>query len=296
MSQPEPEIVDRFTRVQAATAASAARDVALLLLALDLADLDAAWAAIRDRVVAIIAAQQLLSAATAAAFVSALVRLAGHNPQSGLPPLAFVGWTSAGMPVADLVDATPYIVKAAIAAGVPPPQALQSVTVRTARAATSEVQDAGRGMVEAQTRLEPQVTGWVRHVTLPACGRCLILAGRFYPKASAFVRHPQDDCQQIPVFGPPPDVGRLPTDLFHQMTDAQQGRAFTRDGARAIRDGADPASIVNARSGMDFPADPYTRGRRGRTRLSPQGIARQAGDDTVLYRRLLRENGYLSSP
>jgi len=349
--QPDPQdqLPDTYRRLQAELSAAAAAGVAGLMAGVALDRIDESWAAIRDQVVAVILLQQLYAATMAGAYFAGLMRSLGLQPQPEgvVPPLAFTGYTSAGIALPDVVDSTPVVVKVAIqqahqaqaqaaapalpvrelelvsarpvpevpAPSVPPapaapapgrtdpvPQAaLDLATRRLARIAMSEVQDAGRGALEAQLRLEPQATGYVRHVTLPACGRCLVLAGRVYTKSTGFLRHPQDDCVMLPVFGEPP-VLQSPRDLFHQMTDAQQDKAFGLAGARAIRDNADVGSVLNARRGMDAAGDSYTRTgqvgvrrrRHAPPRLSPQGVARAAGDDTVEYRRLLREHGYLT--
>ena len=169
--------------------------------------------------------------------------------------------------------------------------------------------------------LEPKIVGYERYVNLPCCSRCAVLAGRFYRKSDGFLRHPNCNCVHRPLTEAgkalPPDQD--PRALFDSLTDEQQDAAFTRDGARAIRDGADLSAVVNARwqggvrgktAGMSRPGDPYTTsgtskrsayyraertaGRKvPRRRLSPQGVAQQAGGDGVEFRRLLRENAYL---
>ena len=334
MSSPDPQALARqHYLVQTELAAAAAAGVVGLLAAFDMTDIDSSWAAISGPVVELIASYQLAAALGSAAFFVALLRAAdlAPRPEATVPPLAFAGYTAAGDSVATVVDVAPILMKVGIARAnevtspavsalpavptetaptpsrLPLPQAqveqaaLQAATARVARIAASEVHDAGTGMTEAQMRLEPQASGYVRHVTLPACDRCLILAGRVYSASTGFLRHPQDDCVMVPYFGDQVPKLQSPRDLFHLMTDAQQDRAFGAAGARAIRDGADLSTVTNAKRGMNAPGEEYTRTaapgartrRHGPRRLSPQGVARRAGDDTVLYRRLLREHGYI---
>jgi hypothetical protein len=83
-----------------------------------------------------------------------------------------------------------------------------------------------------------------------ACGRCAVLAGRWYRYDAAFERHPHCLCGQIPA---PEDLaGDALTDpklYFDSISEAEQDRAFTKAGAQAIRDGADVSQVVNARRG-----------------------------------------------
>lgn len=103
------------------------------------------------------------------------------------------------------------------------------------------------------------------------------------------------DCVHIPsreaIAG---DVQLDPRKTFESMSRADQDKAFTIAGAQAIRDGADPAKVVNARRGMYAAGDKlFTREAAGRRpRLMPQQILREAKDrDDAI--RLLRLHGYL---
>jgi hypothetical protein len=107
----------------------------------------------------------------------------------------------------------------------------------------------------------------------------------------------------------PPQSDR---DLFDAMTPDQQDRAFTVDGAQAIRDGADPGKVVNARRGMSTavtasgrnvaaPQTVYgqqlltTTAAAGRNvRLMPGAIYSLAGEDRGLAVDLLQRHGYLT--
>lgn len=79
---------------------------------------------------------------------------------------------------------------------------------------------------------------------------------------------------------------------------------FTKDGAKAIRDGADPGQVVNARRGMAVSAGRtvttegtsrrgFARSRLGgAVRLMPEQIYRDASSREEAV-RLLRLHGYL---
>lgn len=116
-------------------------------------------------------------------------------------------------------------------------------------------------------------TKWVRAVNLPCCSRCAILAGRIYKWDANFLRHPSCDCYAIPVAeNTSHDPATNVHDLFDSLSPAEQDRIFTAAGAEAIRNGADPTQVVNARRGMATP-NALTTGGKGR--LTPGGILDQ---------------------
>lgn len=186
----------------------------------------------------------------------------------------------------------------------------------------SLVADAGRIADMAGMIARPRVVSYVRVVELPACSRCIILAGREYSLSDGFLRHPRCDCTLAPRR--PGDTWELPTptSLFEQMTPVQQQRAFGTAGAHAIREGADIAQVVNARRGMTtvtrygrkvqatregttrrglygsrarkFEKAAGARYARDKTpRLMPEEIMRLADGDREYAIRLLKRNGYI---
>lgn len=183
------------------------------------------------------------------------------------------------------------------------------------------VADAGRIADMAGMIARPRVVSYMRVVELPACARCIILAGREYPLSEGFLRHPRCDCTLAPRR--PGDTWELasPTSLFEQMTPGQQRRAFGEAGVKAIAEGADVGQVVNARRGMTavtrygrevkatregttrrglygsraaaFEKAVGARYARAKTpRLMPEEIYRLA-DDREHAIRLLKRNGYL---
>ena len=114
----------------------------------------------------------------------------------------------------------------------------------------SLVADAGRIADMAGMIARPRVVSYVRVVHLPACARCITLAGRDYSLSEGFLRHPRCDCTVAPRR--PGDTWDLPTprSLLEEMTPGQQRRAFGEAGMKAIGEGADVGQVVNARRGM----------------------------------------------
>lgn len=90
------------------------------------------------------------------------------------------------------------------------------------------------------------------------------------------------------------DIRLDPRSAFDAMSTAEQDKAFTKAGAEAIRQGADPAQVVNARRGM-YTADGHlftSEAAGSRPRLMPEQILRDAEDrDDAI--RLLRLHNYL---
>ena len=197
------------------------------------------------------------------------------------------------------------------------------------------IADAGRMAKSAQIFSYPGA-GWIRVARTPCCSRCAILAGRLYKATASFDRHPNCDCDSIPVHQYADRYDELREkglffdvkDYFDSLDEKTQNKIFTVSGAEAIRDGADPNLVVNARRGMRAasgePAPVYTdsgaykrgwaaqylkeaynrhlymlpeelvpgpRGRR--TRLMPEEIYRRTGNDRDAALMMLHQHGYL---
>lgn len=155
------------------------------------------------------------------------------------------------------------------------------------RLVESLVQDAGRAAQSVAVAARPEV-GWVRHLTLPSCERCAVLAGRVYRFSQGFQRHPNCDCTMIPVTVASPDF----TYDFRELALSGQVTGLSKADRQAIRDGADPTQVINARrvSGMRESGRVLWR----RDRMTPEAIYRQASTrDEAL--ELLRRYRYLTS-
>ena len=166
------------------------------------------------------------------------------------------------------------------------------------------VADTGRQADQAAMVANKGVRAYIRVVELPACSRCIILAGREYGVSSGFLRHPRCDCTMEPVTRRHTPTPADAQDLFEQMTPAQRRRAFGEAGVKAIEDGARISSVVNARKAMasvemfgQTVQVTYTgtgsRKKKRPPRLMPEEIYKQAGDDRNYAIRLLYKNGYL---
>ena len=186
--------------------------------------------------------------------------------------------------------------------GAPPREAMRAGEVSLARLIQSEIQAAGRSADQVEMATRPQVTGYTRMLNPPSCGRCVILAGRFYRWSEGFERHPNCDCIQVPA-EEAPESGEL-VDPAEAVRKGQVN-GLSRADEEAILAGADPSQVINAHNGM-FTLDglKYTRtgttrrglaGQRlqGARRLRPEAIFRLAGDDRQEALRLLHLHGFI---
>ncbi|MDO5500323.1 MAG: hypothetical protein Q4F67_11670 [Propionibacteriaceae bacterium] len=176
-----------------------------------------------------------------AATASALSELDVGSPAAQVNPAAFGRSASDGRPLASL------FAFGSVALSSAPPDVTQRWLDRVV---VTQVGDAARAGASVTVAATPRA-GYVRAVRVGACSRCVILAGRFYRWNEGFKRHPLCQCTHIParenIAG---DLTTDPRAYFDSLTEAEQDRTFTRAGAQAIRDGADPAAVVNARRGM----------------------------------------------
>lgn len=166
------------------------------------------------------------------------------------------------------------------------------------------ISDTGRQADQAAMVANRKVVAYVRVVELPACSRCIILAGREYGVSSGFLRHPRCDCTMEPVTRRHRPQPLDAESLFESMTPVQRRKVFGEAGAQAISDGARISTVVNARKSMAqvemFGKQVHvtyvgtgSRKKKRPPRLMPEEIYRLAGDDRQHAIRLLYKNGYL---
>lgn len=148
------------------------------------------------------------------------------------------------------------------------------------------VQDAGRAAESVSVAVRPGV-GWVRHLTLPSCSRCVVLAGRVYPYSDGFLRHPGDDCVTTAVAEGDDTRVADPADLIRRG----MVRGISKADAQAIADGADFNQVVNVRrKAAGLTEAGRVLARAGRP--TPEGIYRIASDRAEAV-ALLQRFGYV---
>ena len=154
------------------------------------------------------------------------------------------------------------------------------------RLVASLVQDAGRAAQLADVTTRPTVRH-VRHLNLPSCSRCAVLAGRIYRYSTGFKRHPGCDCVMIPTTLAAPDLTYDPLELAR----SGQVTGISKADLQALEDGADFGRVVNVRSkraGLMESGQALTRAGRP----TPAGIyARATSREDAL--ELLAAAGYI---
>lgn len=265
--------------------------------------------------------QTLASYQLAAATAAARTMAGLSSVLQQVNPAAFAGVSSLGFPISEPLVAT---IDQVVPAPVEPLPAAwwddaSEFMDEVAQLIESEIQDAGRSAYQAELVASPDWQNYVRVLVPPSCKRCAILAGRIYRDLDGFRRHPGCDCVHVPVqsWEEAHDAGLVSS--FSELFERGQVRGLSEADAQAIRDGADPAQVVNATRGTSVPGvtQAYTTelfGRRAKAthfgttkrsawrkanptrlvRLRPESIYQYARDrDDAI--RLLRLYGYLTS-
>jgi hypothetical protein len=277
-------------------------------------DIQASWAKIAPSVTAVVTAGQYRAAELPGLYLPALLAEAGEAdaPLAVANPGALSGVTAWGADMGSVLDVAPRVVLSRIGTGMPVPEAMRAGQDWLTLVANTEVADAGRMAMDVNTGLRDNIIGYVRMLNGASCARCAILAGRIYHKSQAFLRHPHCDCTHQPItrsewdrHGVTPATD--PKRYFRSLSDTDQDRVFGKAGAEAIRNGADPAQVVNVTgraSGLSAPGQPYTKegaARRGvagsrlqgAPRLTPQAILDRYGNDSLAYLWALKQYGYI---
>lgn len=282
----------------------------------DPAAIRATWATqVGPAVTQIVTGAQREAASTADAYTQAMLRLQGQpeTAEGNLDPAAFSGTASDGRDLASLLELSNMYALEQIKQGATARQGLSVGGSWLAQTVGLQVLDAGRVANGVALTSRPHVSGYVRVLSLPSCGRCAVLAGKFYRWNAGFTRHPRCDCMNVPAgnAGWAKDAGFLADPL--EAIRAGKVTGLSRADTKAIlEDGADVSQVINAHRGMST-TDVYghqlkitsegmtKRGRAGKRlgdsrtpRLTPEAVYRLAGDNRAEAIRLLQRFGYLT--
>lgn len=240
--------------------------------------LDASWAEVGPQVAQQVVGAQLEAAKGADRFTAQVSSQYGFTEKpSRLIPESFTNVDGAGRSVGGLLYGAVTTTKQGVGAGLGM-QAFESGASYLASMIKTVVADLGRASA-AVSATGRGYTEYVRVINPGACSRCAILAGVSDYK-TAFKRHPACKCTSAPVEHEAPE-GTFGTasDYFDSLSPAEQERIFTKAGAQAIRDGADPSRVVSARRG----ASGVTTSR-GIGRQTTAGSGRRLERTTIGYR------------
>ena len=261
-------IVTRHRQERIATTDLATRAVVGLWRMVDVDALDSAWDFVAPQMVAAVAAAQVEAARQADRYLAAVDRLQPSGITAQLAYESFAGVTLGGREVGPEMYSAVTQTKTLIGQGVPRREAFQAGAAFLATVVGAMVQDIGR-QADMTISTAKGYSTYVRVVSPGACSRCAILAGRDdYSKP--FLRHPRCRCQMWPIKGDaadrqgpiPDDLSASPEEYFEKLSPEEQDRIFTKAGAEAIRAGADPIQVVNARRGYLGSTPPGVNMRR----------------------------------
>jgi hypothetical protein len=263
--------------------------------------IDASFAVLLPDLVTVLAAMQLLTVRNVATFLPQLIDELGLDAPAvaDLQAPAFLG-ASSGVPLETLFDTVPEQAKMWSGQGA----SLDDIEARAGSLLEgifeTQLADTSRAATSVSITARPAVTGYVRMTSSGACGRCIVLAGRFYRYNADFLRHPRCHCYGVPATR---QAGRgissSPEEMFNRLSSQEQIRAFGKANAQAIRDGADISRVVNAtgrQSGMTSTISGVkvtTEAAANGLRLVPEAIYKLAStrDEAI---SLLTKYGYLA--
>jgi hypothetical protein len=243
---PAPDVALAFDARQRGLAAATANAAGRLWSTIPAgADFDAAYGTVFDRVLQLVAAGQLAAATDAGTYLRDVLPAVDlpDAPVAAVDPAAFVGVASDGRPLGSLLFEP--VVRAKEAGGGVAGLAAGGEQLRMI--VLTQLADAAREAVGVGIAARPAVGGYVRMLTPPSCGRCAILAGKWFRWNAGFARHPRCDCRHIPAAEN--RAGDFRTDP-RAAIESGNVHGLSKASLKAISDGADPGQIVNAYRGM----------------------------------------------
>lgn len=236
-------------RQQAALARQIAAGTAAIWRTAAVADLSTWWVGAGVRILALLAGAQLLGARQADGYLDAVLDAQGIDPtaEGAVSARAFTGIASDGRALESLLFEPVIRTKTAIGQGAEIGQAMRIGGALLEEIVRTQIADAARVAVGVGIAARPAVGGYVRMLTPPSCGRCAVLAGKFFRWRTGFQRHPHCDCIHIP--SRENLAGDLRTNPYEALK-AGQIKGLSKADARALEDGADISQVINARRGM----------------------------------------------
>lgn len=285
--------MDQYRRQQAIAGATASSVLKLWRRVGD--DFDNTWNTVRSPVLSVIAEGRTAAVGVAKPYTALVLSETRQSaPASGaLVTSRFVRDAPDGRDMGSLVDQSMIVAKSAVRDGATVTRALESAGSWLTGTVLTVLADTRRQVYHADIIQRPGVGGYARMLNAPSCSRCVILAGKWFAWNQGFLRHPKCDCIHIPAsesLGT--DFRTDPQEYFDSLSAKAQDKTFTKQGARAIRDGADIQRVTNVH--MRGLATAKASKRYGTpSRMTVDDIYRQAGTRANAIRLLERE-GYVS--
>lgn len=283
----QAELAERHNRLRIQLGHAATVKSLRMWKQINVQELDAGWDAIAPTMTALVTSAQVTAARQSAPYLNAIDD--SYDRDHGdytLVPEAFGGVTLEGREVGPAMFGAVTHTKQLIGKGKAPFQAFESGAAFLATVIKTSIADMGRA-ADRTLGTAKTYTMYVRVVNGNACSRCAILAGEVSSSRTAFLRHANCQCSQVPL-GPdghvPEGLFSSPEEYFESLSTAEQDRVFTKSGAWAIRHGASPIDVVNARRGaygIGYSGHHNVLNPNSGNRLQPITIGRKA-DGTPL--------------
>lgn len=240
------QLAARHARERVQLAKRTARNLARLWRRIDPQNITASWQRLLPGVLVELSTAQATAAAAADEYLAVI---AGPASEGSVSATSLAGIASDGRPLASLLYEPAITALQQIGAGNTVSRSLATGAFQLDMIARTQVADAGRVADGVALTAHSQVSGYRRMIVGKTCSRCIVLAGRWYRWNAGFSRHPRCDCVHVPAAESADELRTNPRQIFESMTRAEQDKVFTKSGAEAIRLGADPAQVVNARRG-----------------------------------------------
>ncbi len=182
-----------FYALLAALSANAAQLAGTMWDGLDAADLVRSWnqLSMPDRLLVTTGVAQQSAATAASRYVAEAVAAQGARSAGELlNPSALVGVASDGRDLDNLLASPLIRALETLGKGATGEQAKAAGRSALTMIVGTQVADTGRAATSVAMTANPRVTGYVRMLVPPSCGRCAVLAGRRYRVSAGFQRHP----------------------------------------------------------------------------------------------------------
>lgn len=240
-------------------------------------EFDPSYALIERQLWAVMDTAQERITAGALAYIPAVLDETNQrnpDPDYEVPVRTLVGTAGDGLGTDTLAYGAVVHAKTATLDGASSTQALAAGGRFLSTAMGTLLSDTGR-TAEKMASQARRVTGYVRMLEPPSCGRCVILAGKWSGRREAFQRHPKCDCRNIPasedIAG---DLLTTPGEYLDGLDDEGLVKALgSKANAQAYKDGADSTQLINAyrRAGAVNTAQQFGRG----VKYTTEGITRR---------------------
>lgn len=249
--QDAPEVAVEYSRDQRRESAAAVAAVGRLWRRVG-NDFDPGFLAVAPQMLTVMGTAQVRMTERANAYLPDVLSATGQGrqdrPEWPVSDTAMLGVAGDGRPTESLAYGAVTTAKTAVGEGATASQARARGGQYLSLAVGTMLADTARSAETLNTAARP-LSGYVRMLTPPSCGRCAILAGKRFRNNQGFERHPGCDCVHIPasenVAG---DLTTSPAKYLNSLSEDDLAKALGgKANALAYSEyGADSIQLVNA--------------------------------------------------